>query len=211
MPSAIAVMDATTPPLPHFRFHPDPIATGAIKESDRECQVCKKQTGYICKTPLYLESGYYCPWCIASGKAADIHTSNKPEEPDYPTVEYEVWVYDDDDDELRLYRDAEKSVVSEEDLIELGCRTPGYHSWQNPRWLVHCGSPCAFIDYVRWKKIEERLDRFIDLEGDATRTIGATIDRLTWLLCDDKGDIGVTGYLFQCIHCGGYRLHLDRD
>jgi uncharacterized protein CbrC (UPF0167 family) len=29
-------------PFPVFRFHPDPISTGAVKESNTSCPVCRK-------------------------------------------------------------------------------------------------------------------------------------------------------------------------
>ena len=33
--------------LPTFRYHPDPVATGAVVESDVTCVVCEKQRGYV--------------------------------------------------------------------------------------------------------------------------------------------------------------------
>ena len=203
-------MDTETRPLPHFRFHPDPLATGAIEESEKECYVCNKQTGYIYSRPFYASGGgYFCPWCIASGEAAkkydgEFQLSTR--------VEFEVDEFVKfSDGSSDFLRDAKKCAISEAELSELVHRTPGYHAWQRAEWLVHCSSPCAFLGYVRWKEIEERLDKFIDLEGDANRGIGVSLDHLAWLLSDDEGDIGVGGYLFQCIHCGGFRLHVDRD
>ncbi|MEV7192476.1 CbrC family protein [Streptomyces sp. NPDC093510] len=35
--------------------------------------------------------------------------------------------------------------VSEQILHEVTRRTPGFHAWQDPRWLVHCHDAAAFI------------------------------------------------------------------
>ena len=33
--------------LPHFKYHPDPIKTGSVKESDEPCECCEKARGYV--------------------------------------------------------------------------------------------------------------------------------------------------------------------
>ena len=52
-------------------------------------------------------------------------------------------------------------IISDAD-ISLVCRhTPAYQSWQQGKWLVCCGKPCAFTDYAAsamlapiWHEIE---------------------------------------------------------
>ncbi len=59
-----------------------------------------------------------------------------------------------------------KNTYPDEMLKELVERTPGYHGWQQEFWLAHCGDLCAFIGYVGWNDIKDRLDEFANLEED---------------------------------------------
>ncbi|MCF3998784.1 CbrC family protein, partial [Pseudomonas aeruginosa] len=34
-------------PLPHFRYHPEPLASGSIETSAATCQCCGKARGYV--------------------------------------------------------------------------------------------------------------------------------------------------------------------
>ncbi|WUX04132.1 CbrC family protein (plasmid) [Streptomyces sp. NBC_01450] len=38
--------------------------------------------------------------------------------------------------------------LSEETLEQVTRRTPGFHAWQDPYWLVHCNDAAAFIGEV---------------------------------------------------------------
>src|SRR5690606_1019313 len=58
--------------LPVFKYHPDPIGTGSIVESDTECACCGRARGYVYAGPVYSEEEYnecICPWCISDGSA----------------------------------------------------------------------------------------------------------------------------------------------
>lgn len=59
--------------LPEFKYHPNPIATGAIKTSDETCECCGRERGDIYTSTLYAEEEieFICPWCIADGSAAN--------------------------------------------------------------------------------------------------------------------------------------------
>ena len=60
--------------LPTFRYHPDSIATGSVKPSDKECRSCGEARGYIYTSSVYAEESLdeeICPWCIADGSAAE--------------------------------------------------------------------------------------------------------------------------------------------
>jgi len=177
--------------LPKFRFHPDPIRTEAFKENmdHVECSVCNKQEEYIYTQSFYsmAEVNGICPWCIASGQAAEKFDGTFQDGAIGPGIE---------------------SEISEDELDELIHRTPGYVSWQGERWLVHCGLPCAFVGYVLWDEIKDHLDRFIDLEEDSQTAHGFGVSDLPEYLVKDGH---CQGYLFECIHCHGYRLHLDTD
>jgi hypothetical protein len=59
-------------PLPTFRYHPDPVATGSIAASDKPCLACQQVRGFIYTGPVYVEADVdeaICPWCIADGSA----------------------------------------------------------------------------------------------------------------------------------------------
>lgn len=60
--------------LPTFRYHPDPIATGSIVEANGEpCQICGDVRTHLYQGPFYALASVaaICPWCIASGRAAE--------------------------------------------------------------------------------------------------------------------------------------------
>lgn len=60
--------------LPHFRYHPDPVATGSIRASADRCVCCERHRGWIYTATFYTEhdiDGPFCPWCIADGSAAE--------------------------------------------------------------------------------------------------------------------------------------------
>ncbi len=92
-------------------------------------------------------------------------------------------------------------------INELVTRTPGYRGWQQELWLAHCNEPCAFIGYVGWDEIKDRLDEFVSLENDIAE-YGFSIDELSRYL-RNNGDC--QGYLFQCLHCGKLRLCFDSN
>jgi len=58
--------------LPHFKYHPDPLSTGSIEESNAICKCCGKTCGYIYKGTAFSVQNCHaciCPWCIADGSA----------------------------------------------------------------------------------------------------------------------------------------------
>ncbi|MFE2434025.1 CbrC family protein [Streptomyces sp. NPDC059409] len=64
-----------------------------------------------------------CPWCIADGSAAakyDAHFIGDPIGDDVPL----------------------------EVVMSVDACTPGFSSWQNPRWFFHCGEGKAFMGVV---------------------------------------------------------------
>jgi uncharacterized protein CbrC (UPF0167 family) len=104
-------------PLPKFKYHPDPIATGSIKaDADAPCLSCNRIRGYIYEGPAYSEKFHYlthslCPWCIADGSAAKQFGAE--------------------------FADAE--------MEEIACRTPGFNAWQQEQWLTCCDDAAAFL------------------------------------------------------------------
>ncbi len=109
--------------IPKFKYHPDPIATGAIKKNDSQCECCGENRGYTYTATLYSpeEIEFICPWCIADGSAAQKFDGMFCD--DYPLIEANL----------------NNSIIDEVTL-----RTPGFNSWQQEEWLVCCEDACEF-------------------------------------------------------------------
>ena len=172
--------------LPVFKYHPDPIATGAIKAEEALCPVCGVRRSYKYIGPFYSvqEVEGICPWCIQNGEAAakldgqfqDVSSCEPVGDPNY--------------------------------LVELTTRTPGYCGWQQEVWLSHCRDFCAFIGYVGWKEIAEIVE---ELSPDIERikaSMRLTDEAFKQSLLNGGSH---QGYLFKCIHCGRHRLADDLD
>ncbi|RLV04556.1 hypothetical protein CTZ27_11615 [Streptomyces griseocarneus] len=105
--------------LPSFRYHPDPVASGSIRESTETCACCERSAGWIYTATFCTAQDVdarFCPWCIADGSAAE---------------RFEGEFTD-------LYG---LDGVGAEILERVARRTPGIHAWQDPHWLVHCNEP----------------------------------------------------------------------
>lgn len=87
---------------------------------------------------------------------------------------------------------------------ELNQRTPGYESWQGEHWLACCDDYCAFLGDTSAKELRHMgvLDEVMaDLKVHDT-------------FFDEDPDclgLGISAYLFQCLHCGKYRIWTDMD
>lgn len=97
-------------------------------------------------------------------------------------------------------QDVEQFVDDAQKNEELFKRTPGYESWQGENWLVHCEDYCAYLGRVGYNDLKKMdlLDKVDVVEGD--------ID-----LTELEAGGSFTGYLFQCLNCGQYRLYTDCD
>lgn len=174
-----------TKPLPVFKYHPNPLKTEAFKQDQTvACDCCEQQTDVYYTSPFYSvdEIEYLCPWCIANGSAAAKFGGS----------------FQDD-------CSLEDEDVEEEQIKELTEHTPGYHGWQQEYWLAHCGDFCAFIGYVGWNEIKDRLDEFANLADDCAN-FGMSPDKLEKYL-GNGGDC--QGYLFRCLSCEKLRLWAD--
>jgi uncharacterized protein CbrC (UPF0167 family) len=175
--------------LPGFRYHPDPIASGSVVESDAECACCGKSRGYIYTGPVYSEDDLddsLCPWCIADGRA---HQK-------FDAIFVDSEAFSDDAPEAAV-----------EEIIE---RTPGFCAWQSEVWPSCCGDAAAFLMPAGIEELRSRQD----LEGLAMTYIvqemqisGGAASRLLNSLNRDSGP---TAYLFQCLHCGRHLFHIDQ-
>jgi len=109
--------------LPIFKYHPDPLATGAVKRSDVVCECCGQARGFVYTSHLYCaeEVEAICPWCIADGSAAEKFRGMFCD--DSPLIE---------------------AGLSEDIIDEVCHRTPCFNSWQQQVWLSCCNDACEF-------------------------------------------------------------------
>jgi len=133
--------------LPNFKYHHNPIETGAIEKSDKICQCCNELRGYRYTSTMYAEEDIenICPWCISEGLAAkkfDGFFSDRS-----PLLE---------------------AGISQEIIDEVCKRTPGYSSWQQEVWQSHCDDACTFHGDAKKEELlaldGEALEEFLKVE-----------------------------------------------
>lgn len=179
--------------FPYFKYHPRPVETDMVLQRSGVCSCCGEKVEY-----LYADSPYLfdpdgprdeddlepiCPWCIADGSAA---------------AKFGI-----------QFNEVRPSQVKDEAAYqEVAFRTPGYIAWQEPEWLVHCEDFCAYLGRVGSKELAPLRDK---METVLTR------EAMKWRMEPDEflkavhKDGDMTGYLFQCLHCGTYQLYADAN
>lgn len=183
-------MDANmTSPLPVFKYHLDPVASGVVIKSDVVCMGCGKARGHIYVGPAFTTNkevgNKICPWCIADGSAAkqfDVEFSDGH------------WLA--------------KAGLAWGILYEVLQRTPGYICWQSDHWQTHCHDACVFHG-----------DATIEDVANASRsTINAWKDDYNqtdedWRRLSEGYRPGghCCFYKFVCRRCGEIRLSWDLD
>src|SRR4030042_2296179 len=125
--------------LPSFKYHPDPIGTGNIVQSDVKCCCCGTARGYIYTGPVYAVKEYsrrICPWCIADG------TAHKKLDAGFT-------------DEDGIGGGGMWDIVPEEVIAEVAYRTPGFSGWQQEQWWTHCQDAGQFLGRAGRKELIE--------------------------------------------------------
>ena len=174
--------------LPDFRYHPNPIESCSIIESDEECACCGQSRGYLYAGPVYSIrdlADAVCPWCIAEGIAHRRFGA--------------TFV-----DEIAF-----QSKIPDPVRCEITQRTPGFNSWQTEQWPCCCGDATAFLIPAGIAELREQsaLEGFalqhivyeMGISGGAAKHLLESLDR----------DFGPTAYVFQCLHCRRYVFHID--
>jgi len=179
--------------IPSFKYHPDPIATGSIKESDTECACCGQKRGYIYVGPVFSIdelSDCICPWCIADGSA---HEKFDAEFTDAAGVEgYST-----------------TPVVPQAVIEEVAFRTPGFPGWQQEHWLACCGDAAAFVGLAGRVELEQQWPDAIPSIQEECGILDDT-DWQDYLRALSK-DGSPTAYVFRCLHCGRHLGYSDCD
>ena len=167
-----------------FKYHPDPLKTGMFK-NDRTvtCECCGNQTDVYYYGPFYSVQNidFFCPQCIASGKAAEKYNGEFQDE---------------------MSTDKVSDPAKTDELIH---RTPGYSGWQQEYWLAHCDDYCAFLGYYTWKQLEE-----MGIDKEVEETYREDVCMLDFPEAKDYLQNN-EGYLFKCLHCGKHFIIYDFD
>ncbi len=178
--------------LPVFKYHPDPVATGSVEESDTPCRGCDRTRGYIYTGPVYSEkfddlSGAICPWCIADGTAAKRFEASFG---DTGTVD----------------------GISAEAREEIGSRTPSFTAWQQDRWLACCGDGAAFLGPAGSKELKRQFREASDAVRDCIEEDFDLEDEdLDEFFKGLSKDGDATAYVFRCLHCQKYLAFVDES
>lgn len=168
----------------NFKYHPDPLATGAFSNDKTViCDCCGKETNIYYTNPFYSvkEVNNLCPECIANGAAAkkfdgEFQDSGSTDE-----------------------------VIDPAKLDELIHRTPGYCGWQQEYWLAHCDDFCAFMGYRTWGDLEK-----MGIDKEIEKTYREDICGVDFEAAKEHLQIE-SGYLFKCLHCGKHFIIIDFD
>lgn len=170
--------------LPSFKYHPDPIATGAVIVQDATCICCRLLVDHVYTASAYTVNeirGKICPWCISDGSAAN-----------RLSVEF-----------LPPYA-VQMCNVPDTVVDEVVRRTPGYHSWQEEAWIGHCNDACAYLGCATPDQCSnatpEAVDRFAESLG-----IGSEEARDTLMKYNQYQEISI--HRFLCLHCGTTLFH----
>lgn len=176
-------------PLPTFRYHPDPVASGSVESSSERCRCCKRARGAIYTGPVFAEKDLddkLCPWCIADGSAAEKFGATFTD--------------------IESLDDGIPEAVAE----LLITRTPGVAHWQSGRWPACCGDACAFLAPMG---IAEARAHRRELEGELmgyiVHEMGISGGAASRLLQSLSRDHGPTLMLFRCLSCAREHPHLD--
>ena len=173
----------TSEQLPSFRYHQDPVATGSVATSDKQCACCERVRGYIYTGPVYSNDVHeedICPWCIADGSA---HEKLDAEFLDAAGVGgYGDW-----------------EVVPDLVCDQVAQRTPGFIGWQQEKWFTCCGDAGCFTGRAGYKELLAQGAAAIEAIRVESQLEGKEWEEYFKAL-DTEAE--PTAYLFRCLHCG---------
>ncbi|MBT2388977.1 CbrC family protein [Streptomyces sp. ISL-1] len=86
-------------------------------------------------------------------------------------------------------------------------RTPGFHAWQDPHWLVHCHDVAAFIGEISYSELAAHPEALNQLRQDLRidgRHDAAQLEQFLAHLGE-----GATAVLFRCTDCDTHLTYAD--
>lgn len=173
--------------LPRFKYHPDPVTTGAFESSNATCTCCGESKGYVYSGSVYSveDVDAVCPWCIADGSLGRRFNATL-----------------NDDRPLR------SAGLAEEVIAEVTSATPGYVSWQQDSWMVCCGDACEFHGEAPQEEIRELDESGLAVLSEETLF---PIDVLREVQSTYQLGGSPAFYKFVCRHCGTIKYNGDCD
>ena len=173
--------------LPSFKYHPEPLSTGAFKASSDACECCGEPRGLVYTGNVYATQDVelVCPWCIADGSLARRFDASL------------------NDDRPLLSAGLPEAVIE-----QVTRRTPGYISWQQECWIACCNDACEFHGDAPAEELHA-----LDEGGRAalSRDSGFSIDDLPGIIEHYAPGGSPAFYKFVCRHCGITRYSGDCD
>ncbi|MBE2314969.1 CbrC family protein [Solirubrobacter sp. CPCC 204708] len=169
--------------LPEFRFYPDPVSDGTLERATAVCGACERARGWIATSLLY---------------AADV-----PED-----ARFCPWCIADGSAAARFNEIEAGAAPALAAIVER--RTPGFVTWQDWAWVVHCGEPAVYLGQPRAGEFRQYPDACDDLRAQTSvhdwppGQVEELIDAL-------DPEASVTGYLFRCDVCGAHLARWDAD
>jgi uncharacterized protein CbrC (UPF0167 family) len=180
--------------LPHFRYHPDPVATRMFVASEGTCVVCRHARGFLYTGVPYSEEEIdeesICPWCIADGSA---HEKLGAEFTDAASIGSGL---------------VGTGPVSPEITEEIAFRTPGFSGWQSECWFTHCDDGAAFLGVMGGRELSGAGPEAIAAVQESTGLADESWNEFFAAL-DREGS--PAAYLFRCLHCGRFGGYTDAD
>lgn len=174
---------------PVFRYHPDPLRTGSAVRAEHECSVCGRRRHVRYRGPIYgRQPQSLCLHCISDGEASRAlgTAADGSNGLDIPAAF---------SDAVDVPDDVPNHVVE-----EINYRTPGFHGWQQQRWLYHCGDGAAFLGPAGYRDVEPHPDA-IEMLRASHQQFGWSREATDDVLHRLDRDGEPTAYLFQCLHC----------
>ncbi|WP_225830477.1 CbrC family protein [Streptomyces sp. NK08204] len=171
--------------LPPFPYHPDPVATGSVVAADEPCGCCGHDQGWIYTGPVYgqdIPEGRLCPYCIAAGTAAERHGA--------------------------FFNEVEARQVPDAVATRICERTPGFATWQDWAWPVHCGDGTAFLGVAGARELAAYPDAVGQLRRECAEWAWDAAATEDFLAALDK-DGQPTAFLFRCRVCGAHLARAD--
>jgi uncharacterized protein CbrC (UPF0167 family) len=175
--------------LPAFRYYPDPVAGESIEPSAELCWACEEPRGHLVTCVAYgaevPDEARFCPWCVADGSA---HRR------------------------FGAFFNEVGGDVPAGAREEVERRTPGFSTWQDWGWPLHCGDVMAYLGQPEAGGLRRYPDAWAALREEIGRwEWGADDDEAAAFIDGLAPDAGTVAYLFRCLHCGAHTAVWDQD
>ena len=175
--------------LPTFKYHPDPIATGSVKQSDAVCECCGQRRGFIYTGPVYCVRG------VVGVHLPVVHRRR------FGPLQVRRRVHRLGGHRQSLPHAAGSPAVVE----EVAFRTPGFSGWQQERWLACCRDAAAFVRRAGYAELQSRFPDAIE----SIRTDSEMGERWPQFFEALSSEDSPTAYVFRCLHCGTHVGYAD--